>query len=540
MNGNWLHWLWSPGETHALARVIYLRGLAAIYLVALLSWWVQVETLVGSRGIVPMAEFLDHVGETLHVQGYSRFGGVPTVFWVEDADWFIHAVCGIGVVLALVVLAGYAAGPGLVGLWFIYLSLLGTGGFFMHFQWDILLLEAGFLAIFLAPWRRWRLRADPLGWGERIALWLQWFLIAKLMFQSGWVKLAWATPDQPEWWPDGTAMTFHYVTQPIPAWTSWWMHQLPEWFHRASLWPMYGVELVLPVLVFLGPRLRLVAAAGFAGLMLAILATGNYTYFNWLTIVLCIPLVADRYWRWRPGRKKPAVSSAEQSGLSGNGGHPAFSEQGELASLALRAVPLGLVALLNGMTVLGDLHAASAVPGATLQWARLERDPVPEFLLPLARAVQPWHLVSGYGLFRTMTTERPEIVLEGTVNGVTWREYELRHKPGRLGERPRFVAPHQPRVAWQFWFAALERQYHPRSRNAAWMTALILQLLENDPVALALFRENPFPDQPPERIRAKLYLYEFTTPAERRETGHWWKRRETGLYLPPVGRDAAG
>lgn len=546
---------WSgTADGHALSRWLYLRGLAAVYLIAILSWWVQVDELVGSRGLLPLAETLEHAGQALHERGYSRFGGIPTVFWLEDGDGFIHAVCATGVVLALLVMAGFAAGPGLAGLWFIYLSLLGTGGVFMHFQWDILLLEAGFLAIFLAPWRGLRLRADPLGWGERIALWLQWFLVAKLMFQSGWVKLAWATPDQPEWWPAGTAMTYHYFTQPIPAWTSWWMHQLPGWFHRASLWPMYAVELGLPFLVFLGSRARLAAAAGFAGLMLLILATGNYTYFNWLTIVLCIPLVADRYWRWRP-QGWPSRRPGTASGPTPSGGAPdpearvarpapapppGFSESGEFASLALRAVPLATVALLNAMTVLGDLHEASAVPGATLRWVRLESDPVPPFLQPLRRTLAPWHLVSGYGLFRTLTTERPEIVLEGTANGVTWREYELRHKPGRLGARPRFVAPHQPRVAWQFWFAALERRYHPHSRNAAWMTALILKLLENDPAALALFRENPFPEAPPERIRARLYLYEFTTPAERRETGHWWKRRDAGLYLPPVGREAAG
>jgi hypothetical protein len=139
-----------------------------------------------------------------------------------------------------------------------------------------------------------------------------------------------------------------------------------------------------------------------------------------------------------------------------------------------------------------------------------------------------------------MTTERPEIVLQASPDGVTWRDYELLHKPGPLNQRPRFIAPHQPRLAWQFWFAALERQYHPQSRNAPWMSSLILKLLANDPSALAWFAENPIPEGPPKAIRAKLYLYEFTTLQERRETGNWWKRRDLGLYLPPVGRNAAG
>ncbi|MCB1079438.1 MAG: lipase maturation factor family protein, partial [Verrucomicrobiae bacterium] len=241
----WRQWLFPKGDTYARSRLLYLRGLGIIYGIAFLSWWVQAPALVGSHGLVPMAEFLDAAGESLHVQGLSRWGGLPTVFWLNDSDASLHVVCGLGVLLSVAVVAGFAVGPCLAALWFLYLSLVGTGDVFMRFQWDILLLEAGFLAIFFAPWRRlrlqWRGVPPPLGWGERIALWLQWWLIAKLMFQSGWVKLAWATPDQPEWWPDISAMTFHYVTQPLPTWTAWWMHQLPEWFHKAEIWPMYAV-----------------------------------------------------------------------------------------------------------------------------------------------------------------------------------------------------------------------------------------------------------------------------------------------------------
>lgn len=305
-------WLFPRGESHALSRTIALRGLGAVYLTAILSWWAQVDELVCRDGLVPMAPWLDQVGEVLREREIGRWAALPTLFWFADSDTAIHAMCAIGTVLAVAVVAGLAPGPCLAGLWLIYLSLAGTGDVFMHFQWDILLLEAGFLAIFLAPWKvrrlPWRGPQPMLGWGEKFALWLQWIVVAKLMFQSGWVKLAWATPRQPEWWPDFSAMTYHYLTQPIPSWTSWWMHRLPEWWHKAEIWPMYGVELVLPFFVFLGARLRLVAALGFAGLMLSILATGNFAYFNWLTIVLSIPLVADRYWSaparlWRRIRK---------------------------------------------------------------------------------------------------------------------------------------------------------------------------------------------------------------------------------------------
>lgn len=543
-------WLSVRDESYARSRRFYLRGLGAVYLVAILSWWIQIDELVGSRGLLPMAKYLPLAGESLQTQGYRPFTTIPTIFWLNQSDLFLHIACAVGVLLALAVLAGYATGPCLAGLWFIYLSFVGTGQVFMQFQWDILLVEAGFLAIFFAPWSTLRLRPLPLGWGERIALWLQWFLIAKLMFESGWVKLAWATPDQPEWWPAGTAMTFHYFTQPLPTWIAWWAHQLPDWMQKASLWPMYFVELLLPIFVCFGARGRLIAALGFVGLMLLILSTGNYTYFNWLTIVLCLPLVADRYWRL-PRRRKQ-LPTADSTGFNPTS-DPVDSEspiavvsplparhQREYASLAFRMVPLGVVALLNAATVLGDLHSASALPGATLRSVSLKADLVPGFLNRLRQELAPWHLVNGYGLFRTITTERPEIVLQGSTNGVTWRDYDVAHKPGPLARRPDFIAPHQPRVAWQFWFAALERQYHPRSSNAAWMSSLVLKLLENDPIALRLFEKNPFPEGPPTMIRAKLFLYEFTTLEERRETGNWWKRREVGLYLPQVGRNAAG
>lgn len=537
-------WLTSRDATHARSRVFYLRGLAAVYLVAILSWWVQMDGLVGSKGLMPAADYFERAGEALDLQNLNRFGTIPTIFWLNQSDAFLHGVCAIGVLLSVAVLAGYAAGPCLAGLWFIYLSFLGTGNVFMQFQWDILLVEAGFLAILLAPWSSLRLRPLPLGPGGKIALWLQWFLIAKLMLESGWVKLAWATPGQAEWWPEGTAMTFHYFTQPLPTWTAWWMHQLPDWFHKASLWPMHFIELALPFFVFFGARGRLIAALGFTGLMLLILATGNYTYFNWLTIVLCLPLVADRHWR-RPWHRSssPNSSAAETSESIGLGPtpNPIQSSPHHLrVGLAIRAVPLATLALLNATTVLDDLHNASAIPNATIPWVRLDSDLTPDFLDPLRQTLATWQLVNGYGLFRTMTTERPEIVLQGSPDGVTWRDYKLLHKPGPLAQRPRFIAPHQPRLAWQFWFAALERQYHPQSRNAPWLSSLILKLLANDPSALAWFAENPIPEGPPQLIRAKLYLYEFTTLQERRETGNWWKRRDLGLYLPPVGRKAAG
>ncbi len=513
---------------HAIARSLFLRGLGVVYLIAILSWWVQAPLLVGKNGLIPAGDFLKQID---HLSSFE----FPAIFRVIGAsDWALHLVCGLGCVLALVLIVGILPGPALLGLWGIYLSLLNTGGPFMSFQWDILLVESGFLAIWFAPWRCLRMKwktPPPLAISHRVVLIFFWFLIAKLMFFSGWVKLAWAGPEYPEWSPDYTAMMFHYFTQPIPTWTAWWMHQLPAGVQKFSLWPMYFVELVLPFFVIAGPRCRQIAAIGFAGLMLLIATTGNYTYFNFLSVVLCIPLIADRFWPRR--LLKLAGLDAEVKGHEKVGNESTVSDRqpnpvASWTGFGIRMLPLFVIAALNLQTVLSDLHRA---PNPAIK-----ADLTPHFLDDFSGELGAWRLVSGYGLFRTMTTTRPEIILEGSQNGITWQAYDFKWKPDRLDERPRFVAPHQPRVAWQLWFAALEQGYHPQSRNAGWISQLVTKLLEGDESVQALFRANPFPDEAPRYIRARLFDYEFTTIAEKRRSGAWWKRKKERVFLPPVSK----
>jgi hypothetical protein len=512
----------SDTSRHRIGRSLFLRGLGLIYLVAIASWWTQVVLLVGEDGLEPAGRLLDFLRDRLGAENRSLFLSLPTLFWITGAsDAVLHGTCFSGCVLAALVVCGRLTGPALAGLWMIYLSLVNTGGVFMSFQWDILLLEAGLLALFLGPWSLkspWR-DPPPLTPVNRIALVFAWFLIAKLMFFSGWVKLAWASEASPEWWPDGTAMTFHYMTQPIPNAAAWWMHQLPDWFHKASLRPMYFVELVLPFAVFLGRRARLAAALGFAGLMGLILLTGNYTYFNWLTIVLCLPLVHDGLWpRWltRILRIHPGANEAP------------WSRKATIIRLAVAAPALLGIGLLNLRIVLHDLHEAPK--------PFLASDLVPSWLDGFAGALAPFHPASGYGLFRTMTTQRPEIIVEGSADGTNWLAYDFAWKVDEIGARPRLVAPHQPRVAWQFWFAALEGRFDYRSRNAAWFERVVLKLFRGDAAVKGLLVHDPFPDDPPRFLRARLMRYEFTTPSERRETGHWWKRTVLGEYLPEVAR----
>jgi hypothetical protein len=513
-------------DRHRIARSLTIRGIGLIYLIAIASWWTQVALLVGENGLSPAADLHDLLETRLGESGQSPFLALPNLFWfIGTSDFAFHFVCWIGVMLAIAVILGRFCGPCLFLLWILYLSLVNTGGVFMSFQWDILLLETGFLAIFLARWNwrsPWR-NPPPLSVVNRIALVFFWLLVAKLMFFSGWVKLAWAVESYPEWWPERTAMTYHYMTQPIPTWTAWHAHHLPEWFHHFSIWPMYFVELILPFAIFFGRFGRLAAAIGFAVLMLLILATGNYTYFNWLTIVLCLPLVHDRAW---PERLRQWLHYVPE----GIPDPPLWKWRAIKLSAAIPVFVA--LALLNLQVILGDLHRAPK--------PALEKDPTADWLDSFRGGLEPFRLASGYGLFRTMTTDRPEIIIEGSWDGVSWFEYDFARKVDEVSDRPKFVAPHQPRVAWQFWFAALERRFDYRSRNAGWIERLVIKLLEDDPSIEKIIKHNPFPDSPPRLIRARLFLYEFTTPEERSETGDWWKRVAAGEYLSPVSLTRPG
>ncbi len=507
-------WLRAPLSGCAISRSLLVRGLALVYFVAVLSWWVQMQGLVGSDGLLPAADYLEQVKSYASNKGESAFLLAPSVFLISSSDFVLHAACLLALVIAVMVAAGFLQGQGLAMLWLLYLSLVTTGGAFMSFQWDMLLLEVGFLAIWLAPWKlkaSWR-APDPNV--PRWSWWLVRWLLFRLMFFAGYVKL---TSGDSSWW-DGTAMLFHYETQPLPPWTAWWMQQLPDGFNQFTCWPMLVVELIFPFFIFMGKHLRLVAAIGISGLMLLIMATGNYTYFNGLTIVLCFSLVEDQFWpAWF--LKKIRMEQPVQGVRSD------LPKSGWIWSvMSLRGL-VGVMLLLLSLTVVGG----QLVDGKTLK-----KNPMPEWTSQLYSKIAPFRSMGAYGLFRVMTKQRPEIIFEGSRDGRRWEQYRLKYKPGKLDKRPRFVAPHQPRLDWQLWFAALEGQYHPQSRNAGWMNALMLGLLEGSPQVLDFFEYQPFRDRPPKYVRAKLYLYEFTTMQERRESGRWWKRKPRDLYFPEI------
>jgi predicted DCC family thiol-disulfide oxidoreductase YuxK len=465
-------------------RVLFLRGMGVAYLAAFWSLAVQADGLIGTRGIAPVGEFLDRVGQVL---GGERFWQVPTLMWLDPSDRALHALCWGGVVTGGLLIAGILAGECLVLLWLGYLSLMSVGQPFLGYQWDVLLLEAGLLAILMAPWG---LRLDRAARGPSLgAIWLVRWLVFRLMFLSGVVKLASGDPTWSAW----QAMRYHYETQPLPTWTSWYMHQCPPWFQSASVGFMFWAELVAPFFVFGPRRVRMVGFASIVLLQVLIAATGNFGFFNLLTIVLCLTLVEDRDW----GR-----------------------EDDEPAELSPRA-----------WWRRGLFGMAAAVIVAVTTMEGLDRSGLtivfPEPLEEVRRWVAPWHSMNAYGLFAVMTTERPEIEVEGSADGEHWRTYSFRWKPGDVDRPPRFATPHLPRLDWQMWFAALSGD----CRREPWFLAFERRLLEGSPEVLGLLRDNPFPDGPPRLLRARLYRYHFTGPGDRA----WWRREETGWFCPPVG-----
>jgi hypothetical protein len=341
--------------------------------------------------------------------------------------------------------------------WVLWVSICSVGQDFLSFQWDLLLVEAGFLAMFAS---------DAL-----LIVWLFRLLIFRLMFMSGVVKLASGDAT----WRNLTALQYHYETQPLPTPLAWLMHQLPGALQRGSTAMVFIVEFAVPFLFFAPRRLRVAGAWVTIGLQVLILLTGNYAYFNWLTIALCLWLFIE------PSSRRIAWPAA-----------------------AL-AAGIGVLSLMTWLEVFGV--------------------PLPSGALRLADRLGPLRVVNSYGLFANMTTTRPEIVLEGSSDGENWQAYEFRFKPGAMRRAPPIVAPHQPRLDWQMWFAALGSvQQNP------WFVRFVEKLLRGEPAVTSLLAYNPFLKSPPKYVRARLYQYHFTRFGE----PGWWRREESGLYLPPV------
>ena len=475
----------ATSPTYARATWLFLRMLGLVYLVAFWSAWTQILGLAGHNGILPADQFMQTLSA---LKGFNRFWIFPTLTWISASDVSLRMLCTGGVIFSVLLIAGILPALVLPLLWLFYLSLSVICQDFLSFQWDTLLLETGFLAIFLAPLalrERRRELVDP----PRVVVWLFLWLLFRLMVGSGVVKLASGDPT----WHNLTALSFHFETQPIPTPLAWYAHRFPAWFLKLSTALVFVIEIGAPYLILARRRLRELAFVLLAGLQLIIALTGNYAFFNLLSVALCLFLLDD-----------VTLGPWTRLGISGTGATWAQRMAGIV--LAIVIVPLSATVFAGSLGI---------------------RLPTAPIVNPVLDAVASFRSVNAYGLFAVMTTTRPEIVLEGSDDGTTWAEYEFKYKAGDLRRRPPWVAPHQPRVDWQMWFAALGRFDEER-----WLQNLCVRLLENDSEVLKLLERNPFQGRAPKYLRAVLYRYRFSDADARRRDGAWWTRERLADYSP--------
>jgi predicted DCC family thiol-disulfide oxidoreductase YuxK len=463
-----------------LVASLFLRLFGLIYLAAFVSFAVQAQGLVGSHGILPLAQLVDAIGARF---GPERFYLMPMVFWWSASDFAIQAVCWAGAGLSLLLIFNVLPRLCLALLFVLYLSLLYAGQAFMTYQWDTYLLESGFLALLLS-------------FATMPGIWLLRWLLFRFLFMSGVVKLL---SGDPNWW-NLSALSYHFLTQPLPTPLAWYAAQLSPAVLRFATGCTFLIELLLPFLIFCPRRLRCFAAYGILLLQSCITLTGNYNWFNLQTMLMCLPLFDDaalqRLLPQRLLRRLPVRAQRQ-------------------APRPARRLIVGTVVLLIILCSLVQMDA------------RFGGRP-PAFAVSVDRLFEPLHIVSFYGLFAVMTTQRDEIILEGSDDGIVWREYQFRYKPGDLARRPPWNILHQPRLDWQMWFAALE---DPRGLD--WFPRFLQRVLENEPVVMALLASNPFPDKPPLYVRGRFYDYTFASRADKAR-GLWWQRRSLGLYFPVV------
>jgi hypothetical protein len=481
----------SAAPSSRVVRWLFLRVLGLVYLTAFSSLLVQVRGLFGSRGIAPIRELVD--GRQGGARGRGGWREVPSLFWFGASDRTLVFCCVLGQLAALLLMFNVAPRLAIAALWALYSSFVTAGRYFLTFQWDALLLETSVHALLVAPpGLRPKLGRDEPPWPA--VLLLRW-LAFRLNYQSGLAKLRSGDPT----WQDRTALAYHFETQPLPTPLGWYAHQLPSWLKRLSTSATLACEHYAPALIFAPRGLRRLGFGLLSGLQGVIAATGNYAFFNVLSAALELWMLDDRALPRRLVRRSRRSSRR--------------------VGLVRRAV--------RGLLSVG-LFAVSA--GQHL--LRYGRHDPPRVVRSAIRSLQPLVSINTYGLFSVMTTRRREIAIEGSDDGATWLEYEFRYKPTDPNVAPRWVAPHQPRLDWQMWFAALQRP-------PPWFARLLVRLLEGSPDVLALFAHVPFPEHPPRYVRAVIRDYKMTTRETRRRSGAWWERGEPEPYFPAVTLAAA-
>ncbi|MBV1780171.1 lipase maturation factor family protein [Paeniglutamicibacter sp. ABSL32-1] len=471
---------WLAATDYGMAREILQRGVALIYLIAFISTLNQFLALAGEHGLLPVPRLLRGRG----ARGPSLFSRMGY------SDRKLSTVCIAGCVMSGVLVLGLPQmGPpwlplaGFLALWGLYMSIVNVGQIFYGFGWEMLLLEAGFTVGLLGS----RQVPPP----QTILLLIAW-LVFRLEFGAGMIK--WRG-DQA--WRNLTAMYYHHQTQPMPGPFSRLAHLAPRWWHRCEAAGNHGAQLVVPFLLFAPQPIASIAAGIVIATQLWLVATGNFAWLNWITIVLAFCRVSDpvlhRIIPWLPPEGVPPAEA------------PVW----------------WTVVVLAGTVIL----AVASIPALRNLFSPHQR---------MNASFNRWQLGNAYGAFGTVTRERIEVVIEGTEDEApdeaSWREYGFKGKPGDVDRRPRQFAPYHLRLDWMMWFLPFD------SIHQRWFHALLSRLLEADARTLALLRHDPFSGRPPRFVRVLTYRYRFATAAEHRSTGAVWVRDRRLLVIGPVLR----
>ncbi len=476
--------LLAPAEEMQLTGWLFLRLLALIYGVAFISLAGQMAGLAGPQGILPLENYLAEAEASLGPP--AEWFRLPTLFWLTGAgDAVLEGTAWLGALLSLALLFGRWERPLLVILFVLYLSLYHAGQVFTNFQWDTLLLESGFLAIFL------------VGGPNRLLVLLFEWLLFRLRFMSGFFKLYSGDPS----WAGLTTLKYYFETQPLPHTGAWYAHHLPDWLLTAGTGLTLFSELIVPFFIFLPRPFRLAAAAITLLMQLLIIATSNHNFINLLTIVLCLFLLDDRIvGRLLPDRVAPRPNER-------------WRPPGRTRTLAV------------------SLAALLIVPASLIGFAgQLSREPLPSTLTAVYDAVRRFGIGNIYHVYPTMQTERQELIIQGSQDGRTWKNYVFKYKPGDPARRPPINVPHQPRLDWMVWFVPTQQPV-----QMYWFGEFMRRLHEGSPGVAGLLAVDPFAGHPPRYLRVMAYRYTFTDAETRKRTGDWWRMSYLGEFprVPP-------
>jgi Lipase maturation factor len=482
----------SSRPTYWLTRFLILRLLGLVYAVAFLVAINQIIPLIGEHGLLPIGIFLKNVTDVFGSRS-AGFFRIPSIFWFGHSDSNLLTAAWIGFLLSCIVVSGFANAPLLAVLWFLYMSFVHVGQDWYGYGWEIQLLETGFLGIFLCPlldMRPFPKRPPPLP----LIILFRW-LAFRIMLGAGLIKIR-----GDEVWRNGTALYYHFETQPITGPLSRWFHFLPRMILKAGVWFNFLAELVAPFFVFWPRPARHIAGSIIVALQIILILSGNLSFLNWLTIVPALACFDDGFWSKLLPRA--LVRRAEQAAVSAEPSRPMLATAWTIA---------GLISLLSIQPVINMLS-----PGQIMNTSFNRLD-----------------LVNTYGAFGSVGRERLNVVFEGTMDEkpddkANWKAYPYKGLPVALDKSSPQIAPYQLRLDWQMWFAAMSSpEEYPWTLNLVW------KLLHNDPEVLGLFADNPFPHRPPRYIRAVLYRYRFAEPGN--PEGRWWNRERIGdLWLPPL------